>query len=249
MASPRERDHRSEVLHPAGTRGTDNRPFVPILAAPSLSHVRRHHFHDVPPWPHQHYHDYALVEGWGWWPRWYPYWDPQWRAYWWHLYDYYGGDGYPEYAEYARDAMLRANAPQWGLVVSGYYNSAQPNIQSYGGYAIGGSQSVTADIPMSPGVSILPSQSAPIRQPFAPHYDQVSAYRRVALDSARKIAAATGGLFFGYRDSPWGSELSVFGTRAGLQRWANEQAVNTDVWYAATFDLSSSALPLSEVSR
>jgi hypothetical protein len=225
MASPRERDHRGEALSSAGTRWPSNRQFVPTLAAPPPLHIRRHHFHDTPPWPHQHYHDYALVEGWGWWPRWYPYWDPQWRTYWWHLYDYYGGDGNPEYAEYARDAGLRANAAQWGLVVGSYYETPQIGVQSYGVSAV-------AARSRHPGTS-----------------DQVLAYRRVALDSARKIATATGGLFFGYRDSPWGSELSVFGTRAGLQRWANEQAVDTDVWYAVAFDLSSSGSPLSEVSR
>jgi hypothetical protein len=91
---------------PAATSQTESRPY------------RRHHFHDVPPWPHQHHGDYIVIEGWGWWPRWYPYWDQRWYAYWWYLYDYYGGDAYPEYAEYARDAVLRQYAPQWGFVVS-----------------------------------------------------------------------------------------------------------------------------------
>jgi len=222
MASLRERDHRGEV-----SRGGGGRHLAPILAtpSPSLARIRRHHFHDVPPWPHQNYHDYASVEGWGWWPRWYPYWDPQWRTYWWYLYDYYGGDGYPEYAEYARDAVLRANAAQWGLAVGGTYGAPQVGIQPYG---------------VSPGgVRSVPRSNS----------DQVLAYRGVALEAARKISSATGGLFFGYRDSPWGTELTVFGTRAGLQRWANEQAVDTDVWYAVTFDLSSSLSPLFEVSR
>jgi len=224
MASPREWDPRGDV----GTRGAGNRLPAPIFRP-------RHHFHDTPPWPHQHYHDYAVVEGWGWWPRWYPYWDPQWRAYWWQLYDYYGGDGSPAYAEYARDAMLRAHAPQWGLAVGGSYGAAQVGGGPYGG---------------SPGaLQSQPYGGSPLRSRYPSNSDQIYAYRGVALNAAQKIAAATGGLFFGYRDSPWGSELSVFGTRAGLLRWANAQAVDTDVWYAVTFDLSASASPLSEVSR
>jgi hypothetical protein len=218
MASPRERDHRGEVLPATGTRWLGNRQFAPILTAPSQPYIRRHHFHDTPPWPHQRYHDYAVVEGLGWWPRWYPYWDPQWRTYWWHLYDYYGGDAYPEYAEYARDAALRANGSQWGLAVGSDHGTPQVGIQPYGSQQRGTS-------------------------------DQVAAYRGVALDAARRTAAATGGLFFGYSDAPWGSELCVFGTRAGLRRWAHAQAVDTDVWYAVTFDLSTSMSPLSEVFR
>jgi hypothetical protein len=108
MASPRERDHRGEAQGAPAARP------APIRPAP-----RRHHFHDRPPWPHQHHHDYVAVEGWGWWPRWYPYWDPRWYAFWWSLYDYYGGEASPDYAEYARDAVLRANAAQYGLVVGG----------------------------------------------------------------------------------------------------------------------------------
>ena len=236
MASPRERDHRgSEGLPSTGTR----RQPGPIFRDPLP--VRRHHFHDRPPWPHQRYNDYAPVEGWGWWPRWYPYWDPQWRTYWWYLYDYYGGDEYPEYAEYARDAALRANASQWGLVVGGTYGA--PQVGHYGAQQVGyyGTQQT--------GIQPYGVSSVAVRSRQYGPSDQVLAYRGVALDAARKTAAATGGLFFGYRDSPWGSELSVFGTRAGLQRWANAQAVDPDVWYAVTFDLSSSASPLSEVSR
>lgn len=191
---------------------------------------RWHHFHDVPPWPHQRYHDYALVEGWGWWPRWYPYWDEHWRGYWWNLYDYYGGDGQPEYAEYARDAFLRANASQWGLVVGGVYGTPQVGIQSY-------------------GVEPTVSRYNPRGYGRPSRGDSAATYRGVAFEAARKIYAATGGFLFGYRDSPWGSELTAFGTRAGLQRWANEQAADTDVWYAATFDLGASSSPLSEVSR
>lgn len=208
---PSPRDHRSD-LSPVSTR----------WPAPALR-PHRHHFHDTPPWPHQRYQDYALVEGWGWWPRWYPYWDPQWRSYWWYLYDYYGGDGYPEYAEYARDAVLRSNATQWGLSVGSSYGAPQIGIEPYG--------------------------VAPVASRSPGSFDQVAAYRMIALKSARKISAATGGLFFGYRDSPWGSELAVFGTRAGLQRWAHEQGADPDVWYAVTFDLSSSPSPLFEVSR
>ena len=115
MPSPRERDHRGE-----SARLTN---YVRQLAlSPALRSTRRHHFHDVPPWPHQHHHDYVYVDArWGWWPRWYPYSDPGWYQYWWQLYDYYGGDASPEYAEYARDAVLRQSAPELGLVVSGYY--------------------------------------------------------------------------------------------------------------------------------
>ena len=227
MASPREYDHRSDAVSSMSTRWSNGRYSPPVLTVPSPPppRIRRHHFHETAPWPQQRYHDYAFIEGWGWWPRWFPYWDAQWRAYWWQLYDYYGGDNYAEYAEYARDAMLRSHAPLWGLVVSGSPGTAQIGMQPY-------------------GVSPVAERSRYQNRP-----DQVLAYRGVALDSARRIAAATGGLFFGYRDSPWGSELSVFGTRAGLQRWANEQSVDTDVWYAVTFDLSSSATPLSEVAR
>jgi hypothetical protein len=82
---------------------------------------RRPHFHDTPPWPQQRYGDYAPVQGWGWWPRWFPYWDRRWYDYWWYLYDYYGGDANADYAAYARDAVLRQYAPQWGLTISGSY--------------------------------------------------------------------------------------------------------------------------------
>ena len=79
--------------------------------------------------------------------------------------------------------------------------------------------------------------------------DQVAAYRALALDQARKIYAATGRTLIGYRDSGWGSEITVFGTRAGLQRWAAEQAQDKDVWYAAAFSVSESEAPLFEVAR
>lgn len=79
--------------------------------------------------------------------------------------------------------------------------------------------------------------------------DQVAAYRALALEQARRIYAASGRPLIGYRDSGWGSEITVFGMRIGLQRWANEQAFDGDVWYAAAFDLSASTLPFSEVAR
>ena|SRR6201987_2490290 len=97
------REHRGPVLAPTSAVGLP----------------RRHHFHASPPYPHRYYNDYVPVEGWGWWPRWFPYWDRRWYDYWWYLYDYYGGDAYADYAEYARDAVLRQHAPQWGLTVSG----------------------------------------------------------------------------------------------------------------------------------
>lgn len=242
MPSLRERDHRGEA--PRG--GGGSRYLAPILATPSAppARVRRHHFHDTPPWPHQSYQDYTPIEGWGWWPRWYPYWDPQWRTYWWYLYDYYGGDGYPEYAEYARDVVLRANASQWGLVVGGAYGNV---VSGAYGSAYGGAYGGTPYGALQAGTSYGAPQVG-YHDQRGPS-DQVLAYRRVALESAQKIASATGSTLFGYRDSSWGRELTVFGTRAGLQRWANEQAMDTSVWYAVAFDLSSSLTPLSEVSR
>jgi hypothetical protein len=115
MASPRERDHRA-LPRPRRDDPHSVRPPV----------VHRPHFHDdVPAWPQHRYHDYVYVDRWGWWPRWFPYWDQRWCAYWWHLYDYYGGDARPEYAAYARDAVLRQNAPRWGLVV-GAWAGADP---------------------------------------------------------------------------------------------------------------------------
>ncbi len=118
MASPRERDHRGEIARVP--------PVERLPATTTWRPSRRHHFHDVPPWPHQYQHDYIYVDArWGWWPRWYPYSDPGWYRYWWDLYDYYGGDSRPAYAEYARDTVLRQRAPELGLTVSGYYGSAQ----------------------------------------------------------------------------------------------------------------------------
>lgn len=68
----------------------------------------------VPPASYQRHRDYGFVEGWGWWPSWFPYWDSSWNAYWQSLYDYYGGDANPDYAEYERDAMMRQIAAQQG---------------------------------------------------------------------------------------------------------------------------------------
>ena len=120
MASPRERDYRGGAAQQAASR--------PALMPSQSVHpaYHRHHFHDVPPWPHQRYHDYSYFEGWGWWPRWFPYWDQRWHDYWWYLYDYYGGDAYADYAEYMRDAVIRQYAPQWGLTISGAWMGADP---------------------------------------------------------------------------------------------------------------------------
>lgn len=113
---------------------------------------RRHHFHDVPPWPHQRYHDYTYFEGWGWWPRWFPYWDRRWYDYWWHLYDYYGGDAYADYAAYASDAVFRQYGPQWGLVISGAWMGTDPHSLALAHGA------------QSPGGAIVPTYGAQSRQ-------------------------------------------------------------------------------------
>lgn len=124
MASPRERADRASAFARPRAR-----------QVPSQTH--RHHFHDAAPWPHRQHHDYIYVDGtWGWWPRWYPYWDQSWFVYWWYLYDYYGGDANPDYAEYARDAALREHAPEWGLTISGTIVGAHPHdhVQAHGGH-------------------------------------------------------------------------------------------------------------------
>jgi hypothetical protein len=69
---------------------------------------------NTPPAAFQRHGDYNYVEGHGWWPTWFPYWDSTWQAYWQSLYDYYGGDANPDYAEYARDEYMRALAAQQG---------------------------------------------------------------------------------------------------------------------------------------
>jgi hypothetical protein len=77
----------------------------------------------------------------------------------------------------------------------------------------------------------------------------VASLRAQALDKAQRIYAAIGTPYVGLRSTPWGGEVVAFGQRAGLQRWANEQATDPDVWYAAAFDLSVSKAPFSEVTR
>jgi hypothetical protein len=67
-----------------------------------------------PPASVQRHGDYNYVDGYGWWPTWFPYWDPTWQSYWQSLYDYYGGDANPDYAEYARDEYMRMIAAQQG---------------------------------------------------------------------------------------------------------------------------------------
>jgi len=209
------------------------RPDPRVTSYPAaVQSSRRHHFHDVPPWPHQHHRDYVYVDRGGWWPRWYPYWDPQWYVYWWDLYDYYGGDAHPEYAEYARDAFLRQYAPQWGLLplpfdqrlsVSGSYGSTQVGIQPYGVQAT--------------------------EKYYHRDRDAIASLRARGLEKAQKIYGAVGVPYVGLRSTPWGGEVSSFGQRAGLQRWVNEQARDTDVWYAVAFDLSVSQSPVFEVAR
>jgi len=140
MASPRERADRTSI---APSVHTSVRTFDPrTTTRPGDLHPGgywpRHHFHDRPPWPHRHHGDYILVPGWGWWPRWFPYWDPGWQAYWWSLYDYYGGDAYPDYAAYARDMLIRQQAGQWGLVVSGDFVGAAPHHGGGGHFGGGG---------------------------------------------------------------------------------------------------------------
>jgi hypothetical protein len=69
---------------------------------------------NTPPAAYQRHRDYNYVEGYGWWPVWFPYWDPTWQTYWQSLYDYYGGDANPDYAEYARDEAMRIIGAQQG---------------------------------------------------------------------------------------------------------------------------------------
>lgn len=132
MASPRERDYRAPSRASDGRsrpRGGWHSAHPPVVHRPYFHDdvpAWRQHFHDAAPaWPQHRYHDYIYVDRSGWWPRWFPYWDQRWIAYWWHLYDYYGGDASPEYAAYARDAMLRQNAARWGLAV-GAWMGADP---------------------------------------------------------------------------------------------------------------------------
>lgn len=76
-------------------------------------HRRYREEYDLP-WGQRYYGDYLFLAGYGWLPRWYPYWDPSWYDYWWYLFDYYGGDANADYAAYARDAVLRGWARQYG---------------------------------------------------------------------------------------------------------------------------------------
>jgi|SRR6185436_11905235 len=106
---------------------------------------------------------------------------------------------------------------------------------------------------MLPWVGINPYGVPAVASRYSPRgFDrpaQAAAYRALALDQAKQICAATGRSLIGYRDSAWGSEVTVFGTLDGLRRWANEQGADPDVWYAAAFSLSVSPTPLSEVAR
>lgn len=248
MGSPRERDHRGSTRLLAAPPSSVQRPIVirdpgagrrpvhvpqpvvphhPVRVPPPVHHGHHghhghHHFHDEAPWPQQQYGDYVLIQGWGWWPRWYPYWDRRWYDYWWSLYDYYGGDSYPDYAAYARDAFLRANAQQLGIGLGSPYG------QPYVGSA---------------------AQGAAALQRYAGVPDQTLARRRSATERAIALCAATGHPLVGYRDTPWGSETILFGSPLGLHRWSREQAADGEVWYAATFDLGTTMSPLSEVSR
>jgi hypothetical protein len=72
------------------------------------------HDHDDRRHPRHHHHDYTYVANYGWWPSWFPYWDPYWFWYWQYLYWYYRGYENPEYAEWARDAVLRSMARERG---------------------------------------------------------------------------------------------------------------------------------------
>ena len=48
---------------------------------------------------------------------------------------------------------------------------------------------------------------------------QVAALRSAAIETIGQIYAATGHPLVGYRDSVWGSDVTLFGTLVGLQRW------------------------------
>lgn len=95
-------------------------------------------------------------------------------------------------------------------------------------------------------VGIQPYGVSPTESHRAPYLVHV---RGGALDKAKKIYASLGIPYVGLRATPWGGEIVSFGQRAGLQRWANEQTADTDVWYAVAFDLSMSSTPFMEVAR
>jgi hypothetical protein len=130
MASPRELADRM-TARPSGGRSPHVDPRLtrwgprPDRADAALARFHAEYHHDAPG-PHRRYRDYVYDDRSGWWPRWFPYRDQRWCAYWWYLYDHYGGDACPAYAEYARDAVLRQYGPQWGLVVSGAWMGADP---------------------------------------------------------------------------------------------------------------------------
>lgn len=100
--------HPSGPVHPV----VPVHPIVPVHPVVPPQHAPPSR--EEPPEAHHRHGDYVFVEGYGWWPSWFPYWEPYWYAYWQYLYDYYGGDANADYAEYARDAVLREMAPQWG---------------------------------------------------------------------------------------------------------------------------------------
>jgi hypothetical protein len=110
--------------------GAPARPVVvtrpPVTPAHGVSIVRT-----TPPASYQRHGDYNFVEGWGWWPNWFPYWDSSWFSYWSSLYDYYGGDGNPDYAEYMRDKVMRQMAVQQGWL-SGDFVSGNGDVQHEG---------------------------------------------------------------------------------------------------------------------
>jgi len=56
-------------------------------------------------------------------------------------------------------------------------------------------------------------------------------------------------VYVGFRVTPWGSEVTFFGTPEGMQRWTNEQSRDTSVYYAAAFDLTRSSPLVLEVAR
>lgn len=124
--APVVRDHRhpsfptgvpgrgtSPTREPAGP--TPTRPTLPPVAYPPQHPDHHPDRPDRPHYQHPHFYygDYFTV-GDTWFPSWFPYWEPTWYAYWWQLYNYYGGDSYRDFAEYMRDATLRAYAPQYG---------------------------------------------------------------------------------------------------------------------------------------
>lgn len=101
------------ATHPPVTHPPVAQPH-PAQTTPPVTQPTTPTHPSTPPTSHHRHHDYAFVEGYGWWPRWFPYWEPYWFWFWQYLYYYYGGDTNAEFAEYARDWYLRSIAPQWG---------------------------------------------------------------------------------------------------------------------------------------